>query len=125
LPGSENPGSSSGDLLPQIATQADDICMIRSMHTGAVQSSPGHGHAQQRLRAHGPADDWLWLLYDSATNAHDLPGYVVLEPALDSGGATNWSSGFLPSLYGRHTVSLEGEPVKNCRLPRIPAPFNG
>jgi len=89
------------DLLPQIATHADDICMNPLDAHRAVQSSPATVMLNSGFERMGRPTIGSWLLYGLGNESHDLPGYVVLEPGPGiRGGATNWSSGFLPSLYG-------------------------
>jgi hypothetical protein len=106
------------DLLPRIATHADDICMIRSMHTGPFNHHPATVMLNSGFERMGRPTIGSWLLYGLGNESRDLPGYVVLEPGPGiRGGATNWSCGFLPSLYGATQFHLKGEPIKNLSTP--------
>lgn len=105
-------GMELSELLPETATIADDICLIRSMHTGA------NGHEVSIRYFHGGIPGVLgrphyasWLLYGLGSETQELPAYLVLT---DPGGhpvdgVNNWSSGFMPPLY-QGTVLRPKEP---------------
>ena len=95
-------GTELSELLPATAQIADDICVIRSMHTGA------NGHEVSIRYFHAGIPGVLgrphfgsWLLYGLGSETKDLPAYMVLT---DPGGhpvdgVHNWASGFLPSVF--------------------------
>lgn len=93
-------GMDFSDFLPNIATCADDILMIRSMFSEQFNHHPG-----QLLLSCGRASFGLptigsWLTYGLGSESQNLPGYVVLTSGRGSSGGTSlWSSGFLPSHY--------------------------
>ncbi len=59
-----------------------------------------------------------WLTYGLGSESQNLPGYVVLTAGRGaSGGASNWSSGFLPSTYQGVLFRNQGEPVLNLANP--------
>ncbi len=105
-------GTELSELLPETARIADDICLIRSMHTGA------NGHEVSIRYFHGGIPGVLgrphyasWLLYGLGAETQELPAYLVLT---DPGGhpvdgVNNWSSGFMPPLY-QGTVLRPKEP---------------
>ena len=105
-------GTEFSELLPHTAGIADDICLIRSMHTGA------NGHEVSIRYFHGGIPGVLgrahyasWLLYGLGSETQNLPAYMVLT---DPGGhpvdgVNNWSSGFLPPLF-QGTVLRPKEP---------------
>lgn len=111
-------GMDFSDFLPNIATCADDILMIRSLHSEQFNHHPG-----QLLLSCGRATFGLptmgsWLTYGLGTESQNLPGYVVLTSGRgSSGGASLWSSGFLPSHYAGVLFRNEGEPVLNLANP--------
>ena len=111
-------GMDFSDFLPNIATCADDILMIRSMHSEQFNHHPG-----QLLLSCGRATFGLptlgsWLTYGLGNESQNLPGYVVLTSGRgSSGGASLWSSGFLPSHYAGVLFRNEGEPVLNLSNP--------
>ena len=105
-------GTELSELLPHLAEIVDDICLIRSMHTGA------NGHEVSIRYFHGGIPGVLgrphlasWLLYGLGSETQNLPAYMVLT---DPGGhpvdgVNNWSNGFMPSLF-QGTVLRPREP---------------
>ncbi|MDX1952910.1 MAG: DUF1501 domain-containing protein [Verrucomicrobiota bacterium] len=113
-----NSGMEFSDLLPQIARHADDICMIRSMHTEPFNHHPATIMMNSGFFRMGRPTIGSWLTYGLGSECEDLPGYVVLEPGPGiRGGATNWSCGFMPSTYAGVLFNNKGEPVKNLSNP--------
>ena len=92
-------GMEFSDLLPHIAPLADDLCMIRSMHTEPFNHHPATIMMNSGFQRMGRPTIGSWLTYGLGSACADLPGYVVLEPGPGiRGGATNWSCGFMPSM---------------------------
>lgn len=111
-------GMEFSDLLPNIAKHSDDILMVRSMHTDQFNHHP----AQLTLLAGRPffglPTMGSWLTYGLGSESQDLPGYVVLSAGRGtSGGASLWSSGFLPSMYAGVLFRNQGDPVLNLANP--------
>jgi len=103
-------GSWFSELMPNIATHADDLCWLRGLHT----DTPAHPQAVVQLHT-GSANAALtrpsmgsWLLYGLGTENQDLPGYVVINPTPNFGGAANYGSAFLPAYYQGTSVSDQG-----------------
>ena len=111
-------GMELSDLLPHIGSVADDLCLIRSLHSDQFNHHPGQllmqcGRAQFGLPVMGS-----WLTYGLGSESQNLPGYVVLTAGRgSSGGATLWQSGFLPSVYAGVLFRSQGEPVLNLENP--------
>lgn len=105
-------GMELSELLPHTSEIADDICLIRSMHTGA------NGHEVSIRYFHGGIPGTLgrpnlgsWLTYALGSESQNLPAYMVLA---DPGGhpvdgVTNWSNGFMPAMF-QGTVLRPKEP---------------
>lgn len=105
-------GTEISELLPHLAGIVDDICLVRSMHTGA------NGHEVSIRYFHGGIPGVLgrptlgsWLVYGLGSESQELPAYLVLT---DPGGhpvdgVTNWSNGFMPPLF-QGTVIRPQEP---------------
>lgn len=105
-------GTEISELLPHTAGIADDLCVIRSMHTGH------NGHEVSIRYFHGGIAAVTgrptlggWITYALGSESQDLPAYMVLS---DPGGhpvdgTHNWSSGFMPPLY-QGTVLRPKEP---------------
>ncbi|HYE32932.1 MAG TPA: DUF1501 domain-containing protein [Methylomirabilota bacterium] len=111
-------GMEFSDLLPNIATCADDLLMVRSMHTEPFNHHPATIMLNSGFPRMGRPTLGSWLTYGLGSECADLPGYVVLEPGPGiRGGATNWACGFMPSTYAGVLFNNKGEPVKNLNNP--------
>jgi hypothetical protein len=90
------------EVLPETAKVADDLCIIRSMTTEAINHGPGVTHLQTGSPFPGRPSMGAWIHYGLGTENDDLPAFVVLITK-DKGGqplvSRLWGSGFLPSRY--------------------------
>jgi len=105
-----NSGSYFSELLPNIATHADDLCWVRGLYT----DTPAHPQAVVQLHT-GSANAALarpswgsWLLYGLGTENQNLPGYITINPPVAFGGAANYGSAFLPAYYQGTAISDQG-----------------
>ncbi len=110
-------GTEISELLPCIATHADDLCVIRSMvadninHTGAaLQMNTGE-------QAFSRPSLGSWLVYGLGTENQNLPAFVVVSPAAVFQGAQLWSSSFLPSAYQGTLIRDLNHPIANLSDP--------
>ncbi len=103
-------------LFPHIGSIIDDICLIRSMTTDAINHDPAHMFMNTGSQIAGRPSMGAWVTYGLGSEAEDLPGFVVLT-SLGRGGqnqpiaARQWSSGFLPSRYQGVQLRAKGDPV--------------
>ncbi len=108
-------GQMIGDLLPNIQTIADDICIVRSMHTEQINHDPAHTLMNTGSIITGRPSMGAWLLYGLGSETQNLPGYVVLTSV--GGGQSQpiasrqWHSGFLPSRFQGVEFRSQGDPV--------------
>ena len=90
----------------------DDICLIRSMTTDAINHDPAHMFMNTGSQIAGRPSMGSWVTYGLGSEAEDLPGFVVLT-SLGKGGqnqpiaARQWSSGFLPSKLSRRADAVQ------------------
>ncbi len=121
--GPQHPFSSFGkndieicSLFPHIGSIVDEICIIRSMTTEAINHDPAHMFMNTGSQIVGRPSMGAWVTYGLGTEAANLPGFVVLT-SLGQGGqnqpiaARQWSSGFLPSKYQGVQLRAKGDPV--------------
>jgi len=106
------------DLLPNLATCADDLLMVRSMHTDQFNHHPAQLVLTCGRSTFGLPSAGAWLNYGLGSQSRDLPGYVVLTAGRGtSAGTSLWQSGFLPSVYSGVLFRSEGDPVLNLHNP--------
>jgi hypothetical protein len=104
------------ELFPQIGSVIDEICLIRSMTTEAINHDPAHMFMNTGSQIAGRPSMGSWAVYGLGAEAEDLPGFVVLT-SLGRGGqnqpiaARQWSSGFLPSKFQGVNLRAKGDPV--------------
>jgi hypothetical protein len=100
------------DYLPHTATVADNICMVRSMCTDAFNHHPGQLMLFTGSMQFGRPTMGAWTLYGLGSESQNLPGFAVLSSGVGtSGGASNFSSGFLPSVYQGTPLRGSGDPI--------------
>jgi hypothetical protein len=106
-------GTWVSELLPNIAGLADDMAVIRSMHTDQFNHAPAELFLYTGSPRSGSASVGSWLTYGLGSENEDLPGFMVLlsggtDP---SGGKSLWGSGFLPSVYQGVQCRQQGDPI--------------
>lgn len=112
-------GMALSDLLPHLSTCVDDIALVRSMHGEQFNHLPG----QLMMLSGSALQGWptlgSWLNYGLGSESRNLPSYVVLATLGRGlpGGASSWSSGFLPSQYSGTLFRNQGSPVLNLENP--------
>lgn len=112
-------GMELSDLLPHLSTCVDDIALIRSMHCEQFNHLPGQLMMLSGSDLQGRPTLGSWLNYGLGSESENLPGYVVLATLGRGlpGGASSWSSGFLPSQYAGTLFRNQGSPVLNLANP--------
>jgi hypothetical protein len=107
-----NSGMELSEVLPYISGVADDICLIRTMQTEAVNHAPAQIMMNSGSQQFGRPAFGSWTLYGLGSESAELPGFAVLTSARGtSGGASNYSCGFLPTMYGGTPFRSAGDPV--------------
>ena len=115
-------GAEISELFPQIGGVADEICIVRSMTSEAINHDPAHMFMNTGSQIAGRASMGSWVTYGLGSEAEDLPGFVVLV-SLGIGrppqpvSARQWSSGFLPSRFQGVQLRGQGDPVLYLRNP--------
>jgi uncharacterized protein (DUF1501 family) len=108
-------GSVFSDLIPHTANIADDICVVKSMYTEAINHGPGITMMQTGSQLAGRPSIGSWLSYGLGSENQDLPDFVVMNTKNKSGQplvSRLWGSGFLP---GKHD-GVRFRPDKNAVL---------
>jgi hypothetical protein len=112
-----NSGLWVSDLFPHIAGVVDELTVIRSMWSGTGNHTPATYEANSGFRTLGFPAAGTWISYGLGSEADNLPTFVVLPDSrsLPTGGANNWSSGFLPARHQGVVLNTSGPPVRNMR----------
>jgi hypothetical protein len=110
-------GTWLSELLPYTAQVVDELCLIRSMYTEAINHDPAITFFQTGAQLAGRPSIGAWLSYGLGSENQDLPAFVVMVS--QGSGNTNdqplydrlWGSGFLPSKYQGIKFRSVGDPV--------------
>ena len=104
------------ELLPHLGSVVDDLCLVRSMTTDAINHDPAHMFMNTGSQIAGRPSMGAWITYGLGSLSQDLPGFVVLvstgpgrtpQPI----SARQWSNGFLPSRHQGVQLRSKGDPV--------------
>lgn len=103
------------DLFPHIAEVADELTLIRSMVSSTGNHTPGTYEANSGFRMMGFPVMGAWLSYALGGETEDLPTFVALADTrgIPTGGANNWTSGFLPARHQGVLFQTQGAPVSD------------
>src|SRR5688572_15360812 len=104
------------ELFPHVGAVADDVCIIRSMKTEAINHDPAHTFMNTGTTISGRPSMGSWLWYGLGADADDLPGFVVLTSNGRGGqnqpiASRQWHSGILPSRFQGVHLRGKGDPV--------------
>ena len=107
------------ELLPNLAKQADDLCLLNSMHTDLPN------HPQAAVQLHTGSFQFVrpsmgaWIVYGLGTENAELPGFITINPITRVGGAVNFGSSFLPAPFQGTPIGGEGQSLSNAAIPNI------
>ena len=116
-------GIEFSNVIPNIGSLADEMCMIRSMHTGHNNHTEALIMFTSGKIFQGRPTFGAWISYALGTENQNLPAYIVLrDPAgYNTSGRLTWTSGWLPALYEGTEFSAQGSAVLNLH-PTSPRP---
>jgi uncharacterized protein (DUF1501 family) len=116
-------GTWISELLPHTAGIVDEICIIKSMHTEAINHDPAITYTQTGSQQPGRPSIGAWMSYGLGSENGDLPAYIVLI-SQGSGNKNDqplfgrlWGSGFLPSVHQGVKLRSVGDPVLHLADP--------
>ncbi len=114
-------GAWLSDLLPHTAKVADDLCIIKSMHTEAINHDPAVTFFQTGNQQPGRPSIGSWLSYGLGSENANLPAYVVLlsrgKGNVQPLASRVWGSAFLPSVHQGVQFRMGKDPVLYLRDP--------
>jgi uncharacterized protein (DUF1501 family) len=111
------------ELLPHTAQVVDELAVLKSVHTNAINHDPACTFVMTGAEIPGKASIGSWLAYGLGSENNDLPAFVVLTPTFPSTGNGQalyhrlWGSGFLPTRYGGVALRGVGDPVLYLQNP--------
>src|SRR3954465_4827637 len=110
------------ELFPNFGSIADEICIIRSMVTEAINHDPAHTFMNTGTTISGRPSMGSWVWYGLGAECDNLPGFVVLTSTGKAGqqqpiASRQWSSGFLPSRYAGIRLNSKGDAVYYINSP--------
>jgi hypothetical protein len=113
-------GAWVSEALPNIGGIADELCFIKSMFTDQFNHAPAELLLFTGSPQFGRPCMGSWVTYGLGSESQNLPGFIVLVSSgtNPSAGNSNWSSGFLPSVYQGVQCRSEGDPVLYVSNPR-------
>ena len=110
-------GRWASELIPHTSTVVDDLAVVKSVWTSAINHDPACTYVMTGSEVPGKASLGSWLSYGLGSVSNDLPSFVVLTPRWSSGAAAQalftrmWSSGFLPTKHTGVALRSSGDPV--------------
>jgi len=111
-------GAELSEMLPHLASVVDDICLIRSCRTDQFNHAPAQIFFNTGFAQPGRPSLGAWVTYGLGCETAELPAFVVMSTGAGiSGGAANWSSGFLPTYHTGVRFRNEGDPILNVSHP--------
>ena len=116
-------GAWISDLMPHLATVADDICFVKSINTEAINHDPAVTYLQTGHQQPGRPSLGAWADYGIGSESEDLPAFVVLISQGSAARPTDplyarlWGTGFLPSNHQGVSFRKSGDPVLHLSNP--------
>jgi hypothetical protein len=105
-------GMELSELVPYLSRCADDITLIRSVHTEQINHAPAQLFMQTGFARFGRPCIGSWVSYGLGTENDNLPSFVVMNTGLVAGaGNSLWGSGFLPTMHQGVEFRSKGDPV--------------
>ena len=106
-------GMEISEIFPELATCADDIAVVRAMHTSVEAHTIATFFMNTGVAVPGSPSMGAWTVYGLGTENQNLPAFVVLPDTRGRifGGAINWANGYLPAATQGTLINSEGSPI--------------
>lgn len=106
-------GAEISELLPHLQKVADDVTIVKSIHTTQFNHAPAQIFMNTGFQIIGRPSMGAWMTYGLGSECKDLPGFVVLISGENQpdGGKACWGTGFLPTVYQGVEFRSQGDPV--------------
>ncbi len=111
-------GAEMSEVMPHLASVADELCIIRSVHTDQFNHAPAQMMFQTGFGVPSRPSIGAWALYGLGAETQNLPAFVVMSTGKGlSGGSSLFSSGFLPTVFNGVQFRNSGDPILNVSSP--------
>ena len=116
-------GLKISSLYPHLSHHADDLCILRSMHTDTAAHASGCLQMNTGSVLLGKPCLGSWLSYGLGTMNNNLPSFVVMTDPRGGpiSGASNWTAGYMPAPYQGTLFRSRGTPILDLATP---APYS-
>ncbi|MBL8817183.1 MAG: DUF1501 domain-containing protein [Planctomyces sp.] len=110
------------ELFPHLAKHADQMCVLRSLHTD------GSAHGEALLTLHTGKSNLVrpsvgaWVSYGLGAESQNLPAFITISPPRGHGGVQNYGSGFLPAAHQATAIGAAEIPVANAKISNLSNP---
>lgn len=107
------------ELFPHLATHADRLCVVRSMHTD------GSAHGEALLNLHTGSANLVrpsvgaWVSYGLGSESENLPAFITISPPRGHGGVQNYGSAFLPAMHQGTAIGAAEIPIAKAKIANI------
>jgi len=114
-------GMEISEIFPHLARCADDIAVVRAMHTSSEAHTTATFFMNTGAAIPGSPSMGAWTVYGLGTENQNLPAFVVLPDTRSGvfGGAINWASGYLPTPYQGTLLNSIGDPIVDLHPPAV------
>ena len=111
-------GAELSEMLPHLAKIVDEICLIKSVSTDQFNHAPAQIFFNTGFQQPGRPCLGSWALYGLGAETQELPAFAVMSTGSGiSGGAANWSSGFMPTIYNGVRLRTSGDAILDVGSP--------
>ena len=112
-------GMEISEIFPHLAKRADDIAVVRAMHTGSEAHTTATFFMNTGVTIPGSPSMGAWTVFGLGTENQNLPAFVVLPDLRGGvfGGSINWSSGYMPAYYQGTLINSVGDPIVDLQPP--------
>ncbi len=112
-------GQEISELLPHLTKVADDLAIVKTLHTEEINHAPAQMFLHTGFGRGGRPSFGSWVTYGLGTENQDLPAYIVLLSGPPGGAGTAlWANGFLPSVHQGIQFRSSGDPVLYLSNPK-------
>ncbi len=111
-------GAELADVLPHLGSIADDIAIVKSVHTDQFNHAPAQIFFNTGFAQPGRPSLGSWVVYGLGCESQNLPAFVVMSTGAGiSGGSACWSSGYMPTVFTGVRFRNQGDPILNVSSP--------